>query len=298
MLGKIALWVLPLVPKSVVRGVASRYVAGTSIDDALDTVSALNGKSVRATVDILGEDSTGEEADGVLAQYMEIAKRINEQGLNSGISVKPSHFAAREAQADAFERIKKLVKYCEDLGIFVRLDMESSSMTDLTLDYYFRLAKEFGNIGVVIQAYLKRSALDMKKLADVRANVRLCKGIYTESPAIAYKSGDEIKANYLDMARSYLGTNGFLGIATHDRKIIAEMDAFVENQQISTDRFEFQSLLGVPIDDIMMEMVKKGRPWRVYVPYGEQWYDYSMRRLKENPQIAAYVIKHILGGKT
>jgi len=302
MLGKMAVWILPLVPRPVVRGVASRYVAGTTINDAMTTVRDLNDKSIRATIDILGEDSNANEADSVLTEYMEIANKIKALGLNSGISVKPSHFAAQESEGEAFERIKKLVNHCADSGVFVRLDMESSALTDLTLDYYYRLAKDFSNIGIVMQAYLKRTANDMKKLAVARANVRLCKGIYTESATIAYKSRADIKANYMEIARSflaqsYLKDNNFLGIATHDREIIQEMDDFITKRQISTDKFEFQSLLGVPIDDVIRKMVGKGRFWRVYVPYGKEWYDYSVRRLKENPKIATYVIKHMFGGK-
>lgn len=297
MLGKIAVWMLPLIPRPIVRSVASRYVAGTTTKNALETVMTLNARSIRATIDILGEDSNIEEAEDMTAEYMDIAGQVKTMGLNSGISIKPSHFAARESEAKAFELIHKLVKHCAGLGVFVRLDMESSAFTDLTLDYYFRLAKDFSNVGVVVQAYLKRTAKDMKDLAKIGANARLCKGIYNESVTIAYKNRDEIKANYLELAQSYLGTQGFLGIATHDREIIEKMDQFVTKEQVSTDKFEFQSLLGVPIDDVIRKMVKKGHFWRVYVPYGKQWYGYSVRRLKENPRIASYVVKHMFGGK-
>ncbi len=298
MFGKLAVWMLPLVPRSVVRSVASRYVAGETAADAMDTVRTLNAKAIRATIDILGEDSSSQEADKVLADYMAIADEIKKQGLNSGISIKPSHFAAHEDEGQAFDRIRQLVKHCEDLGVFVRLDMESSRLTDLTQDFYFRLAKEFGNIGVVIQAYLKRSEQDMKKLAEAGANVRLCKGIYNESSDIAYKNKDEITDNYLNLAKSYLTSDkGFLAVATHDRGIIGQIDRFAREKGLTTEDFEFQSLLGVPIDDVIEAMIKKGWAWRVYVPFGEEWYGYSVRRLKENPKIASYVIKHMFGGK-
>jgi len=297
MLGRIAVWTLPGVPRSVVRAVAARYVAGETMKDALETVKMFNSRGVVATVDLMGENSSPDQADDVLREYTELARRLKHGDLKSGISVKPSHFGAHEAPAAAFERIKELVAHCQDLGVFVRLDMEDSSMTDLTLEYHEDLTREFDNVGVVVQAYLKRTARDMEKLARMKASVRLCIGIYNESSEIAYKKRAEISKNYVELVKFYMKSGGFLGVATHDRGIIGEVEAFVQDQGIDPKNFEYQSLMGVPVDDLIARMVENGYAWRVYVPYGAEWYDYSVRRLKENPKIAGYIIKQFFGGK-
>lgn len=297
MLGKMAVWMLPVVPKKVVRAVASRYVAGETLQDAIETVRSLNAKNVLATLDILGEDSSVDEARTVVKEYLDVVEAIKHHGLRSGISLKPSHFGAREDEGIAFDGIKQVVAAAKESDIFVRLDMEDSTLTDLTFDFFFKLHKEFDNVGVVVQAYLYRSEKDLEKLAGVKANIRLCKGIYKESSDIAFKNKEDITQNYLKLAKFYIKEGGFLGIATHDRRIINEMEGFIQSEGIENNRFEFQTLLGVPIDDLMMGLVKKGYAWRVYVPFGKEWYPYSVRRLKENPEIASYVIKHMFGGK-
>ena len=297
MIGRVSVWLLPLVPKQIVRAIASRYVAGESLGDAVNTVKQLNSRGVLATIDILGEDSSEEEAQEVVGEYLQVIEAIIKNELRSGISIKPSHFGARLSEERAFDRIRQVVSEAAKRGVFVRLDMEDSTLTDLTLQYYFELHKEFENVGVVIQAYLHRSRSDLERLAQVKANVRLCKGIYKEDKKIAFRKKEEIRQNYIELARYYLTTGGYLGIATHDRRIIATLEEFITKNQIDRGAFEFQSLLGVPIDDLVDEFVGRGFAWRVYVPFGRDWYPYSVRRLKENPKIASYVLKHLFGGK-
>jgi len=297
MIGRAIVPFLGLVPKGVVRSIAKRYVAGETLESALSVVQRLNQSQMWATLDVLGENTRfDEEADETLKAYLECLEAISKLGLKSNISIKLTHFGLRVDQEKTRNRVLSLVEKAHELNNFVRIDMEDSSVTQLTLDIYRYVRERFANVGCVLQAYLKRTVEDAKILASEGANVRICKGIYNEPKEIAYKKRDEIRNKYLEVAEVLLeGADTHVAFATHDLYLIERCVEIVKKKQISSDRFEFQALLGVPVDETLKRLVENGYRVRIYVPFGKEWYPYSVRRLKENPRIASYVIKHLFG---
>jgi len=297
MIGQVITPFLGLVPKSIVRSIAKRYVAGETLESALSTVQRLNNAQIWATLDVLGENTkSNEEADETLKAYEECLDAISRLGLKSNISIKLTHFGLRLDKDKTRDRVLSLVEKAHNLKNFVRIDMEDSSITQVTLDIYRYVRERFSNVGCVLQAYLKRTLEDAKALASEGANVRICKGIYNEPKEIAYKKKDEIRKKFLEVAEVLLeGANTYVAFATHDLYLIERCLELVKEKHISSDRFEFQALLGVPIEETLKALVRDGYKVRVYVPFGKEWYPYSIRRLKENPRIASYVIKHLFG---
>ena len=283
---------LPFVPKIVVGKVSSRYIAGTKLSDATGVIRRLNAGSLMTTIDILGEDiHERAAAEAIAAEWKSVLKEISTQKLNSNISVKPSQMGFRIDPEYCYSNLKKLVEEAKSINSFVRIDMEDSTMTTATIEMYKRLRAEgFDNVGIVIQAYLHRSDADVRGLAKIKANFRLCKGIYRESPDIAYQDRDEIRRNYALLLRAMLESGCYVGIATHDEYLVEKSYELLQKGNTQKDRYEFQMLLGVR-EQLRGSIVKSGHRLRVYVPYGEQWYAYCVRRLKENPQIAGYVLK-------
>jgi proline dehydrogenase len=277
---------LPAVPKPVVRRLSSRYIAGPSIDDAIRVVKRLNAKGKLATVDVLGEEiSSADEARALAGQYHDVLARIDEEHLEANISVKLTGFGL-ELDADLCrENLEAVVMDAAARGNFVRIDMEDSATTDRTLRLYRDLHGDgLDNFGVVLQAYLRRTRADIEGLD----NVRLCKGIYVEPPEIAYREYDAVRANFVLCLGALVAQGSYVGIATHDEYLIGEALRIVGEAKLPRDRYEFQMLLGVR-PDRADELVAAGHRLRVYVPYGRQWYEYSVRRLQENPKIAGYV---------
>jgi proline dehydrogenase len=297
MIGRAIVPFLGLVPKGVVRSIAKRYVAGETLESALSVVQRLNESRIWATLDVLGENTRSEEeANETLKAYMECLEAISRLGLKSNISIKLTHFGLRLDEEKTRNRVLSLVEKAHELNNFVRIDMEDSSVTQVTLDIYRYIRERFANVGCVLQAYLKRTVEDAKILASEGANVRICKGIYNEPKEIAYKKRDEIRKKFLEIAEILVeGSNTYVAFATHDLYLIEGCVELVKKKQISSDRFEFQALLGVPVDETLKKLVEDGYKVRIYVPFGKEWYPYSVRRLKENPRIASYVIKHLLG---
>jgi len=297
MIGRAIVPFLGLVPKGVVRSIAKRYVAGETLESALSVVQRLNESQMWATLDVLGENTRfDEEADETLKAYMECLEAISKLGLKSNISIKLTHFGLRVDQEKTRNRVLSLIEKAHELNNFVRIDMEDSSVTQVTLDIYRYVRERFANVGCVLQAYLKRTVEDAKVLASEGANVRICKGIYNEPKEIAYKKRDEIRKKFLEIAEILVeGSNTYVAFATHDLYLIERCVEIVKKKQISSDRFEFQALLGVPVDETLKRLVENGYRVRIYVPFGKEWYPYSVRRLKENPRIASYVIKHLFG---
>jgi proline dehydrogenase len=281
---------LPAVPKPVVQRLSSRYIAGPTLDDAVRVLERLQAKGKLATVDVLGEEITNaDEARAIAGQYHDVLARIDEGGLDSNISVKLTGFGLELDLELCRENLEAVVTDAAARGNFVRIDMEDSSTTDRTLALYRDLrADGHGNVGVVLQAYLKRTLDDVEGLD----NVRLCKGIYVESPAIAYRDYDEVRANYVRCLERLVEQGSYVGIATHDEYLIGEALRVVRD--VPRDRYEFQMLLGVR-PDRADELVADGHRLRVYVPYGTHWYEYSVRRLQENPRIAGYVAGDLVG---
>ena len=283
---------LPAVPKPVVRRLSSRYIAGPSLDDAIRVVERLNAKRKLATVDVLGEEiSSSGEAQAIAGQYHDALARLDESGLDANISVKLTGFGLELNYELCRDNLDAVVRDAAARGNFVRIDMEDSSTTDRTLELYRDLRGEgHANLGVVLQAYLRRTISDL----DGLENVRLCKGIYVEPPALAYREFEAVRANYVRCLERLVAQGTYVGIATHDEYLIGEALRIVGESGVTRDRYEFQMLLGVR-PERADELVGDGHRLRVYVPYGQQWYEYSLRRLQENPKIAGYVAAGAVG---
>lgn len=288
---------LPFIPKPIVGKVSSRYIAGTLLSDAVNVVKGLNAEGTMTTLDILGEDvHEHDKAEAVKAEWMRVLEEIERNRLDSNISVKPSQLGFRIDLDYCYNNLRSLVEAARAKGNFVRIDMEDSTMTTSTIWLYTRLREEgFENVGIVIQAYLHRSDADVRQLARMKANIRICKGIYRESPEIAYQERDEIRRNFGLLLRVMIENGCSVGIATHDKYLVEKAYELIQKANLPKERYEFQMLLGVR-EQLRRSIIADGHRLRVYVPFGEQWYAYSVRRLKENPQIAGYVLKALLTG--
>jgi proline dehydrogenase len=286
---------LPLVPKPVVRRFSRPYIAGVRLPDAIAAIRQLNGTGMRGTLDVLGEHiHRMEDAAGPLNAYLEVLSELHRTGVDSNISVKLTQLGLTVDREACFRNIHALVVRARELGNWVRIDMEDSSCTEPTLEIYGRLRGELDNVGIVLQAMLRRSLSDAEALARLTPNVRLCKGIYVEPRRIAYQDGELINRNFLRILERLVGNGSYVGIATHDERLVYESLRLIEQHGLSRDRYEFQMLLGVE-PELRQIIVDAGHPMRVYVPFGEQWYAYSMRRMRENPKIAGHVARTVLG---
>ena len=294
LLNKLVVSAMPFIPKAVVGQVAKRYIAGTALRDAVRVVKELNSMGMMTTIDLLGEDvKDAGEAHQVRDNIIPILRAIKENQLDSNMSIKPTQLGLRIDKELGYQNIRSLVDEARRLANFVRIDMEDAQTTDGTLEIYRRLRREgFTNTGVVIQAYLHRSESDVRALVKEGANVRLCKGIYNESRSIAYKGRQEIRDNFLKLLHIVLEGGSYAGIATHDDYLIDGSYDLIQKLGLKPAQYEFQMLLGVR-ESRRDQIVRDGHRLRVYAPYGEQWYAYSTRRLKENPYMAWYVTKAI-----
>jgi proline dehydrogenase len=294
LLNKLVVTAMPLIPKAIVGRVARRYIAGTTLSDGVKTVKRLNQAGMMTTMDLLGEDvKDGLEAQAVRDNILPILQAIHKNALNSNISIKPTQLGLNIDKEMGLQNIRAILEEARKLGNFVRIDMEDAQTTDNTLEIYRKLRREgFSNTGVVTQAYLHRSESDVRSLVKDGANFRLCKGIYNESPSIAYKGRQEIRDNFLKLLRIILEGGSYVGIATHDDFLIDGAMKLIQELGLRPTQYEFQMLLGVR-ETRRNDIVKTGHKLRVYVPYGEQWYAYSTRRLKENPAMAWYITKAI-----
>ena len=283
---------LPAVPKPVVQRLSSRYIAGPTLDDAIRVVRKLNAKGKLGTIDVLGEDvTTPDEARAIAGQYHDVLARVDEEQLDSNISVKLTGLGLELDYDLCRENLEAVVGDAAARGNFVRIDMEDSSTTDRTLQLYREVhAEGSGNLGVVLQAYLRRTVADVPGLD----NVRLCKGIYVESPEIAFREFEAVRANFLRSLEALIAQGSYVGIATHDEYLIRESLRIIHEAGLAHDRYEFQMLLGVR-PERADELVADGHRLRVYVPYGSHWYEYSVRRLQENPKMAGYIASDLFG---
>lgn len=275
---------LPAVPKGLVRRLSSRYIAGSELEDARRVVAELNAAGKLATVDVLGEEITRlDEAAAITQAYLDVLDAIDADGLDANVSVKLTGLGLALDADLARENLKAIV----ERGTFVRIDMEDSSTTDAALDLYRELRSEgYENVGVVLQAALKRTVDDARALAG--SNVRLCKGIYIEPPELAYRDVDEIRDSYCRALDVLLDGGCYVGVATHDEYLVDRASRAVRERGLEPHGYEFQMLLGVR-PELGDRIVGDGHRLRIYVPYGRQWYEYSLRRLQENPKIAGYV---------
>ena len=284
---------LPILPKWFAKPFARPYVAGQTEDDAVTHIRALNEKGFSATVDILGEHVlTKEEARDITAQYCHLYDRILNESLDCNISMKPTHVGLNISLAEAMSNITTILKKAQEHENFLRIDMENSLFTDQTIEIYHHCKTIYNNVGVVIQSYLHRSIDDILILANDQFNSRICKGIYKESEHIAYQNREEIQDNFLTLAKAMATRNAYSAFATHDQELIDRLLDWIITDKVPKDLFEFQVLYGVPMNGRLEALLGAGYKVRVYVPYGPDWFDYSVRRLTENPKIISYVLKN------
>jgi len=287
---------LPLVPRPIVRHVSRRYIAGDTLTEAVNAVRALNGEGLMATLDVLGESVTDRSlADAAVRDYQAALAAIHAERLDSNISIKPTQFGMRLDFDLSYGKVRSLVAQARADGVFVRIDMEDSQCTSATLDLYRRLRAEgFENVGVVLQAYMRRSLADVRALPE-RANVRLCKGIYIEPHEVAYQERALVNKNFIRLVEELFERGAYVGIATHDEDLVWESERLLERRGLPGSAYEFQMLLGVA-EPLRRIIRRNGHRLRVYVPFGAHWYAYSLRRLKENPRIAGYILSSLVTG--
>ena len=289
--------VVQVLPKSVVGFFSRKYIAGESLDSAVSLVKDLNAKGIYATLDVLGESVTNEEEAGrAFENAMKVFDAIVEHNLMANISIKPTQLGLSFDEQFACEQIRKLVKRANEIDNFVRIDMEDSQYTDATINIYKSVFEMFGNVGIVLQSYLKRSYNDNVILNKLGTNYRICKGIYVEPASLAYKDKQMIRDNFLKMLECMFKNGNYVGIATHDEYLIDKAYRLIKELNIPNNKFEFQMLLGVR-EDLRNKINNDGYKIRIYVPFGEDWYAYSIRRMQENPQIAGYIVQNIFSFK-
>jgi len=275
---------LPAVPKPVVQLFSSRYIAGPTLADAVGVVVRLNAEGKMATIDVLGEEIVREHDARAIAQaYLDVFAEIERRRLDSNVSVKLTALGLNLSYELCKENLREVIAQ----GKFVRIDMEDTSTTDDTLRLYRELREDgIDNVGIVLQAYLRRTLDDVHQLADLQPNVRLCKGIYVEPPSLAFTDDGEVRANFVRSLDALLEAGSYVAVATHDEYLI--------QQGLQREIGEFQMLLGVR-EQRGTELVAAGHRLRVYVPFGEHWYAYSLRRLQENPAMAGTIARATVG---
>jgi len=277
--------------------VARRYVAGETLDDAIRTIRQLNSEGAMATVDVLGEEVTERvKADGAVAEYIRLLDRIDNDGIDANVSIKPTLVGLKLDESLCEANVGRIVARAAELGNFVRIDMEDRTCTEPTLQIYRSVLAEHGHVGIVLQAYMRRTISDIRELLPRRPNVRICKGIYREPRSVAWKDFDTIRANFVYAMDTLLENGCYVGIATHDPMLVWAGMRTVDRLGLEPDRYEFQMLLGVD-PELRRIILDAGHRLRVYVPYGRDWYPYSIRRLRENPTVAHHVLRSMLRGR-
>jgi proline dehydrogenase len=281
---------LPAVPRRVVQRLSGRYIAGPTLEDARHTVASLNAEGKYATVDVLGEEVTeAAEAESIANAYHQALEAIHGDQLESNISVKLTALGLKVDLDLCRALLREVLEDAASRDTFVRIDMEDSSCTDDTIALY-RDLREAGrdNVGIVLQSRLKRSLADVDALAELKPNVRVCKGIYVEPPALAYQGRDQVRESYLQILDALLEGGSYVGIATHDEWLIERSLPRVAG--LGRREYELQMLLGVR-EERASSLVAEGHRLRIYVPYGQKWYEYSLRRLQENPALAGMIAR-------
>lgn len=282
--------ILPFFPKSFVQIFAKPYLAGETLEEAIDKIQELNHMNISATLDLLGETPQNRsECRAAVEMYKSALNKIIECRLESGISLKPSHMGLKLDNAFCFENIREVVSHARDKNLFVRIDMEDTPLKPDTIDLFIKLCKTFDNVGTVVQAYVRTAIQDVRQILDIRPNIRLCKGAYFfEDKKIVYKDMAIINSSYVYLLDLLLSHQCFTGIATHDEKLVFEAMKIIDRLGLKKGEYEFQMLYGVE-EDLRNIILNQGHPVRVYVPFGKEWLPYSIRRLKENPKMVTYI---------
>ena len=287
---------LPLVPKFIVGRFARPYVAGAHMEDAVAAIRTIMAEGAMATIDILGEEvEEPAKAEEATLEYLEIFDTIEEEGLDANVSIKPTMLGLKIDEATCAENVKRIAARAEERGNFLRIDMEDYTTTDATLRIYKEMhARRGSHVGVVLQAYMRRNNADIAALLELKPNIRMCKGIYREPRAVAWSGFETIQENFIYGVEKLMSNGAYVGIATHDPHLVWAGMALVDRLGLGPESYEFQMLYGVD-PELRKIIIDGGHRLRVYVPYGRDWYPYSIRRLRENPTIARNVVMTMLG---
>ena len=281
-------------PRWSIHPFAKTYVAGESIEETVLVVKQINARGFTCTLDILGEHvQSVVKADNITQEYCNIYDTIADENMSCNISIKLTHIGLALDKNIAAENLVRILKQAKLHNNFCRIDMENSTYTEQTIELYKDYVSNFPNMGIVLQAYLKRSLEDARDLNTPGFNTRVCKGIYDEPETIALQDRIMIQDNFFQITKEILSGNGFAAIATHDISLIDRIEEWIESTEVSSDRFEFQVLYGVPMGGRLERLLDKGYTVRQYIPFGKEWFDYSLRRLKENPKILSYVLGNL-----
>tara|TARA_B100001179_G_C18543022_1_gene382478 strand:+ start:164 stop:1063 length:900 start_codon:yes stop_codon:yes gene_type:complete len=288
------LYLIGILPRWIVHPFAKTYVAGETIEKTVQVVNKMNELGYACTLDILGEHiQSPSKAEKITKDYCNLYEVINKETLNCNISIKLTHIGLELDQKLVENNLQKILRHAKSHNNFLRIDMENSPYTQRTIDLYQKNIHNYDKMGIVLQAYLKRSLEDAQTLSTPGFNTRICKGIYNEPSNIAFKERTEIQDNFFLITKEILSGKGFAAIATHDIPLIDRIESWIEQNNISNDRFEFQVLYGVPMGNRLKRLLSKGYTVRQYIPFGPDWFDYSLRRLKENPKIISYVLANL-----
>jgi len=280
------------------KKLTTRFVAGDSIDEVIPFIRQLNTENCTASFDHLNESvGSAAEAEGEVAEYLNILAKIDESRIRSNVSIKLTQFGLGLDPELAYRNARRVVEEAQRRGNFVRVDMEGSDVTQATIDIFKRLRAEFGlnDVGIVLQSYLYRTYADAQELVKLPARIRICKGAYSEPPEVAFPDKKEVDANYIKVMQLLLASGTYHGIATHDPKMIDATVDFVKREGIGKEKFEFQMLYGIR-RDLQRQLARDGYNVRIYVPYGKHWYPYFMRRLAERPANVWFVLKNLAKG--
>ena len=276
----------PLMPKFMIGKIASVYVAGDSLEDGLKLAKKLNEKGFSATLDLLGEEvENRRQTNQIRNSYCELLDGIANWGIDCNVSLKLTALGLKIDEELCWDNLSVVLDKAREYNNFIRLDMENSEVTDSTIRLCKKGQNYYSKCGTVLQSYMKRTMKDIDELKTHNANIRLCKGAYKESEEIAYQDYQEIRNNYLKCAEKMIDNGIYIGLATHDQWLIENLEKLIEEKGYDNKMYEFQALSGVPIDNILERLIKDGHNVRYYIPYGPEWYAYSLRRMRENPDI-------------
>lgn len=299
MFNKFIAAILPWFPKKFVWIFSRPYIAGETMADALRVSKDLNSKGIKVTLDVLGEFITNlDEAEANKKEYLHLIDESVKNGIDGNFSLKPTSFGLLIDKEVCYRHIREIVAKAASYHNFIRVDMEDSPCTDLEIELFRRLKAEFpSNVGLVLQAYLRRTYRDIEIMLDLNTpeipvSYRLCKGIYVEPEAIAFKKYEEVNEHFLQDLELMFKNHIYVGIATHDKYLVDGAYRLIKKYNVAKDMYEFQMLYGVT-PALRQSILNDGHVMRVYVPFGKQWFGYSTRRLKENPKMASHIIKAI-----
>ena len=289
---------VPFLPKWMARPFALPYVAGETINEAIQAAESVIDQGFSVTMDILGEHTLDVEfSRKITDDYCSLYNQIIGKNLDCTISLKLTHLGLDINDELAQDNLEKIIKSAKSGDLGLTIDMENSPYTSRTIKIYKETLGSYEKVGMVLQAYLHRSMDDLNSIMSPQLHLRICKGIYREDEKIAFQNMEQINENYIALCQTLLESEGFAEIATHDTELIHHLDRWITENQIPIDRFEFQVLYGVPMGNTLEKLKDKGYRVRVYIPFGDKWYEYSIRRLKENPNIAGYVLKNMFKRK-